>query len=240
MSTYNSQDFTNMRTTLDPQIYDDINDSLTNNYNLEGFQNDEPLEGRHSGNYPQQDDLENDGELEDEGELENDDEEAYNDAMEGFEGEYSIEGFRGVPKCCATGTCSSNQRKKCNKSGQSDDDLNENELEDDDSNENQNEEVNEYEDGDEETNEGFENQEGMELWACYPTENVENFEDNNAIVYSADGDLVENVNNSQGNAVGPFECVIKNEGDDMNKLYMYLALAVIMLVIVYLLVCKNK
>ena len=57
------------------------------------------------------------------------------------------------------------------------------------------------------------------------------------MLYSAEGDLQENYNN---NANESFECVIKNSEDDMNKLFMYLAIAVIILVIVYLLTCKNK
>jgi len=266
----------NMRTKITPQVYNDIIETLHNNYEIEEFQDD---------NYQQ--DLEND-----DGELEQDtmdDDAAYDDAMEGFEGDV-LEGKQGKQgkqgKPCKkgympiTGQCLDYNSDDVNEDDVNEDDVNEDDMEEfedlnarggprggprmgprtpkprgayqdvneDDVNE---DDVNEDDVNEDDVNEddmegfennedmeGFENNEDMDLWACYPSEQVENFEDNNSISYNAEGDLVENANNS--NNGGSFECVIKNSDDDMSKLYLYLALAVIALVIIYLLICKNK
>jgi len=79
--------------------------------------------------------------------------------------------------------------------------------------------------------ENFENQKNkdMELWTCYP--NKENFENsNNSLFYSAEGNLSESSSRKRS---------INAEDREMSKLYMYLAIAVVLLIVIYLLT-SNK
>lgn len=79
--------------------------------------------------------------------------------------------------------------------------------------------------------ENFENDENkdMELWTCYP--NKENFENvNDSLFYKADGNVAEGSSNKSS---------IHPEDKEMSKLYMYLAIAVVALMVVYLLT-NNK
>jgi hypothetical protein len=69
----------------------------------------------------------------------------------------------------------------------------------------------------------------MELWTCYPSKLENSRETFESTKYTAGG----SVQNSKG---GPAPV---NESE-MNKLYMYLAIGVIILMIIYLLTCKNK
>jgi len=77
----------------------------------------------------------------------------------------------------------------------------------------------------------------LELWTCYPS-NLENsretFESTDK--YTADGDV------SRGAVQGALakSAVASVKESEMNKLYMYLAIAVVVLMIIYLLTCKNK
>ena len=69
----------------------------------------------------------------------------------------------------------------------------------------------------------------MELWTCYP--NKENFENsNNSLFYSAEGNLSESSSRKRS---------INAEDREMSKLYMYLAIAVVLLIVIYLLT-SNK
>lgn len=228
MSTYYENDETQnimnanmMRNSINPQVYNDLIETFQEN--VENFQDDTEL--------PNEDELENeDEELNtyypnyemDDGEMENfeDDDEALPNEDEDEElPNEDDEELNGSGRKGGKG----GKRGK----GRNEDDDMENFEDDDESLPNEDEDEalpNEDEDGE---LENFENNEDMELWTCYPTnngENVENFEGNAA--YSADGNV-------------SLECSIKDNANDMNKLYMYLAIAVIILIIIYLLTNKK-
>ena len=79
--------------------------------------------------------------------------------------------------------------------------------------------------------EKFENTENkdMELWTCYP--NKENFENvNDSLFYKAGGELAEGSSNKSSTHA---------EDKEMSRLYMYLAIAVVLLMVIYLLTNKN-
>jgi len=85
-----------------------------------------------------------------------------------------------------------------------------------------------FEDEIEDDVEGFEGTENkdMELWTCYPSNN-ENFENvNDSLFYSAEGGLANGASNKS--QIHPQDLEMKN-------LYMYLAIAVVMLLVIYLL-----
>ena len=85
-----------------------------------------------------------------------------------------------------------------------------------------------FEDEIEDEVEGFEGTENkdMELWTCYPSNN-ENFENvNDSLFYSAEGGLASGSSNKSR---------IHPEDKEMKNLYMYLAIAVVMLMVIYLL-----
>jgi len=77
----------------------------------------------------------------------------------------------------------------------------------------------------------------LELWTCYPS-NLENSRETfeNSEKYSAGGDVSGGA--VQG-ALAKSSASVANESE-MNKLYMYLAIGVIILMIIYLLTSKNK
>lgn len=80
--------------------------------------------------------------------------------------------------------------------------------------------------------EPFENNENkdMELWTCYPS-NKENFENSNdSLFFKADGNVAAGSSNKSS---------IHPEDREMSRLYMYLAIAVVALMVVYLLT-NNK
>ena len=80
--------------------------------------------------------------------------------------------------------------------------------------------------------ETFENNENkdMELWTCYPS-NKENFENSNdSLFFKADGNVAAGSSNKSS---------IYPEDKEMSRLYMYLAIAVVALMVVYLLT-NNK
>jgi len=76
----------------------------------------------------------------------------------------------------------------------------------------------------------------LELWTCYPS-NLENSRETfeNSEKYSAGG----NVSGGVQGALVKNSASVANESE-MNKLYMYLAIGVIILMIIYLLTSKNK
>lgn len=82
--------------------------------------------------------------------------------------------------------------------------------------------------------EPFENGENkdMELWTCYPSnkENFENSNTNDSLFFKADGNVAAGSSNKSS---------IHPEDKEMSRLYMYLAIAVVALMVVYLLT-NNK
>ena len=82
--------------------------------------------------------------------------------------------------------------------------------------------------------EPFENSENkdMELWTCYPSnkENFENSNTNDSLFFKADGNVAAGSSNKSS---------IHPEDKEMSRLYMYLAIAVVALMVVYLLT-NNK
>jgi len=68
----------------------------------------------------------------------------------------------------------------------------------------------------------------MELWTCYPSKK-ENFENvDNGISYKAGGDLTYGSSTSS----------VHSKDIEMTKIYMYLAIAIIVLIIIYLMTAK--